>query len=397
MPRKKGTGTGTRNLNGMGNLYLNKSTGRMEYRIMVNGRLRVASGKTAKEVNERKKLLTNTPKDKLKIKFHAWADLWLKNYIKPYKKESTHKQYEDTWKCYIKPYIKNVPLSTVNSEDIQKLIAKMHERKLSAYTMKQTRKVLNLIFRQAIKDKYIRENPAADIEIPVVQQKTRKVLKIREFHAILRYLEKSRWYWPLQFMVVTGLRRGELLALKWSDVDEPNKIITVSDNNTSQGIGTTKSNKVHYVALSETALKCLNKFKIQLMKEGHPAQPNSDNIIFIGIYGEPLRPQSLNNVFRRIKHYTGIEATPHSMRHTFVYYCKNKLSLSELKDNLGHDETTSTLDLYGDMLFDTSRVATKIDHAFKTVFAPPEPEEPAKVERPVKKVVNLNDIKNRRK
>lgn len=86
MPRKKGTGTGTRNLNGMGNLYLNKSTGRMEYRIMVNGRLRVASGKTAKEVNERKKLLTNTPKDKLKIKFHAWADLWLKNYIKPYSK-----------------------------------------------------------------------------------------------------------------------------------------------------------------------------------------------------------------------------------------------------------------------------------------------------------------------
>lgn len=67
MSRKKGTGTGTRNLNGMGNLYINKATGRIEYRIMQNGRLRVASGTSAKVVNERKKLLTGVTKVKQKV------------------------------------------------------------------------------------------------------------------------------------------------------------------------------------------------------------------------------------------------------------------------------------------------------------------------------------------
>lgn len=393
MPRKKGNIKGTRNLNGMGNLYYNKKTKRWEFKIMSDGRNRMATGKTQKIVNERKKRLDILPENATKTKLYDWIEMWLENYVKPLRKITTYKQYEDTYKCYIKPYIKNHPLTTVTSLDIQKLITKMKEKNLSANTMKQTRKVLNLAFKQALKNKHITKNPVEDIEIPAIQQKARKVLKISEFHAILDYLQNSRWFWPLQFMVVTGLRRGELLALKWSDIDEENKVITVSDNNTNQGIGTTKSNKVHYVALSDTAKKCLNKFKIQLMMEGHPANTGSDDIIFIAQHGEPLRPQSLNNVFRRIKHYTGIEASPHSMRHTFVYYCKNKLSLSELKDSLGHDETTATLDIYGDMLFDTSTVAAKIDQSFEKVFAKQEKQE----RKPAKKVVNFDDFLRRKK
>lgn len=158
MSRKKGTGTGTRNLNGMGNLYINKATGRIEYRIMQNGRLRVASGTSAKVVNERKKLLTGVTKVKQKVKFHRYVeDIWLKNHVKPYLKDTTYKQYEDTWKCYIKSNIKNVPLSTVDTSDIQNLIAKMKEDGKSTNTMKQVRKVLSLIFKQAKKDKYIQK------------------------------------------------------------------------------------------------------------------------------------------------------------------------------------------------------------------------------------------------
>jgi integrase len=168
-------------------------------------------------------------------------------------------------------------------------------------------------------------------------------------------------------MLVTGLRRGELLALKWSDIDEVNKVITVSDNLTNEGIGTTKSNKVHYVPLSNAAENCLKGFKKQLEKEGNPAIWINDlNLIFVGKEGKPIKPHSLNNVFRRIQN-IGVDASPHSMRHTFVYYSKNKLSLSELKDTLGHDESTSTLDIYGDMLFDASSVAHKIDAIFNDV------------------------------
>jgi integrase len=389
MPRQKGTGTGTRNLNGMGNLYFNKGTGRYEYRIMTNGRVRVATGTTPKEVNERKKQLVNTARTKQKIKFHSWVETWLTDYVKPYKKASTHKQYEDTWKCYIKPHIKNVPLSTVDAADIQKLIAGMHSKCMSANSMKQARKVLNLIFKQAIKEKYITANPAADIEIPAVQQKARKVLTKDELQRMFYFLRNSRWYWPLRFMLVTGLRRGELLALKWTDIDEARRVITVSDNLTKHGIGSTKSNKVHYVSYPKTAQRCLDEYKKVLEKEGNPSLFRK-GLIFTTKFGEPLKPQSLNNVFRRIQEGTQIEVSPHSMRHTFVYYSKNKLTLSELKDNLGHDETTATLDIYGDFLFDAEAVANKLDEAWQNVVSEDKPKE-------IKKVVNFGDIKKRKK
>jgi integrase len=364
MSRKKGTITGTRNLNGMGNMYYNKVTGRYEYKLITNGRLRMATGKTAKVVNERKNALTGIPKNAKKIRLYSWIeDTWLPQ-IKPYVKSTTHKQYADTWKAYIKPNIKNVPLSTVCEDDMRIIVAKMSERGLSANSMKQMRKVLKLSLYYAI-PKYLIVNPAAGIKLPEVQKKPPKTLKPAEIAKMFTFLRTSRWYWPLRFMLVTGLRRGEFLALKWSDIDEVNKVITVSDNLTNDGIGTPKSNKPHYVAYSEAAKLCIESFKTHLREELNPAvHVNEPDIIFVGKDGIPLRPQSLNNVFRRLKNHTGIEASPHSMRHTFVYYSKNKLSLSELKDNLGHDETTATIDIYGDMLFNTKIVAGKIDDAF---------------------------------
>lgn len=370
MPREKKESSerGTRNLNGMGNLYFNKKTQRYEYKIMVHGRVRMATGKTAAIVNKRKKNLIDVPENKEKINFYEWVELWLKTYIKPLKKTSTYKQYNDTYKCYIKPNIKNVPLRTVNTTDIQKIISKMNEKGLSAYTMKQARKVLNLALSRALKDKYITDNPVKEIEIPAVQQKARKVLKPEEIQKMFTFLESSRWYWPLRFMLVTGLRRGELLALKWSDIDEDNKVITISDNLTDEGIGTTKSNKIHYVGYSDTAKLCIDGFKEQLKKESnHAIWVNPADLIFVSVDGQALRPKSLNNVFRRVKENAGVDVSPHSLRHTFVYYSKNKLTLSELKDTLGHDASTSTLDIYGDMLFDASKVANKIDKVFSAV------------------------------
>jgi integrase len=369
---------GTRNPNGMGNIYKNKKTDRIEFKKVIHGRAIMATGKTMKEVRHRMEELPDQPLNKDKMKVHDWIEKWLKIYVKPFKKESTHDQYEDTFKCYIKPNLKNMPIRSVRSKDIMEIFANMNEKGFSANTMKQVRKVLNLAFRKAVKDKYISktQNPMddEDIEIPAVQLKPRKTLKITEIQAALDYLEDSRWKWPLIFMMVTGLRRGELLGLKWSNIDFDNKVITVCDNNTTKGMGTEKSNKVHYAVLSGMAKTCLDRFKERMKKENNLARhKNPEDLVFVSMQGTVLKPHSLNNVFRRIQERTGVMATPHSMRHSYVYYTKNKLSLSQLKDTLGHELTTSTLEIYGDMLFDPEEVASKIDESFKGVFDKPAP------------------------
>ncbi len=361
--RKK---NGTRNLNGMGNVYKTKD-GRYEYRKMVEGELRFASAKTPEELRDKIKNISDGPVSKEKIKLHDWADKWLTVYVKPMRKASTHKQYEDTVRCYIKTNIKNALLRSVKPFDVQLIIARMHEQGLSASTMKQARKVLNLMFAKAKQEKLIAENPVSGLEIPDVQAKVRKTLKADEIQTIFDFMQGKRWYWPLRFLLVTGLRRGELLALKWSDIDETNKAITISDNLTAQGIGTTKSNEVHYVPLSNAAKRCLDEFKKVLQRENNISHWQQTDIIFVSQKGTPMLPNSFYNVFRRIREKTGVQVSPHCMRHTFVYYSKHKLSLSELKDALGHDETTSTLDIYGTLLANTKDVASKLDEAFKNI------------------------------
>jgi len=78
-----------------------------------------------------------------------------------------------------------------------------------------------------------------------------------------------------------------------------------------------------------------------------------------------MKPDSLNSVLDRINKKTGLHITPHMFRHTFVFMSKGLMTLSELQEALGHDESTTTLDIYGTMLSDTKEVANKIDKVFE--------------------------------
>jgi integrase len=388
MPKK----SRTRNLNGMGNIYKTKD-GRYEYRLMEDGELRFVSAKTQSELQEKIKRLNPVPAGNQKVKFYDWMDTYLEVYVKTLRKKGTYESYKYTWEHYIKPYIRDGYLKNKRTIDFQGIIAKQTERGMSESTLNNIWKVLNVAFKQAVEDKVIFENPIEGLKIPSVQKKAKKVLKVDELNRIFKYLETSRWYWPMHFLLYTGLRRGEFLGLKWSDLDYNEHIITVSDNLTDSGIGSTKESKVHYAPLSDKAIHCLAEFKKQLQAEANPACfQNESNIIFVSQRGTPMRPQSFNNVFRRIREDLGIHASPHSMRHTFVYYNKNKLSLSELKDALGHEDTTSTLDIYGNMLGDTNKVASKIDETYDELEG-----EMDEKKKAVGSVVDFNAFKKHRK
>ena len=95
--------------------------------------------------------------------------------------------------------------------------------------------------------------PVRKIEILKKQAKPRKTIKTDELKIFFEHAKNTRWYWTFKFLLVTGLRRGELLALRWSDIDSENKRIVVDESNSSGGVGDTKSAKVHYVPLSELA------------------------------------------------------------------------------------------------------------------------------------------------
>lgn len=385
MPKQK-------NPNGMG-CYDKLKDGRVRWRQMVDGKTRTITAKSMPELKDKVKKVADLPIIKNKIKVSEWFEKWLEIYIKPLKKQATYYQYKILYEQHIFPIIGNRLITSVKQYDIQQIIAKMNEKGLSTWTMKHVRKILHIAFDRAFKDKLIPENPVVDIEIPKKQAKPRKTITASELKILFENLKNTRWYWAFRFMLVTGLRRGELLALRWSDIDYENKRIIVDESNSASGLGDTKNSKVHYVPLSERAIYYLAKQKEMLQHEFNPILYNPElqklDLIFPSENGTLMKSDSLNSVLDRINRKTGLHITPHMFRHTFVYMSKGHMTLSELQEALGHDESTTTLDIYGTMLSDTEKVANKIDEAFAALD-----EEINKIEtKHQAKIINLSERK----
>ena len=134
--------------------------------------------------------------------------------------------------------------------------------------------------------------------------------------------------------------------LKWSDIDEDARRITVEDNNTESGDGDTKNRKYHYVALTDNAIEYLRGQKNMLESEKNSSLYNEElkklGLVFPSKEGTNVKPDSLNSVLDRMNKATGLMFTPHMLAY-YVYLSKG--SISRLQEIL-HDESTPLL-IYG--------------------------------------------------
>jgi integrase len=359
----------TRNPNGLGTYY-KKKDGRIEWRQKIDGQPRWLSAKNMKELKPKVEKIRGLPVTHSKIKVSEWFDKWLQAYIEPLKKPATYEQYSTLYKTHINPIIGKRIMRNIESYDIQNVIAKANSKGLSTNTMRLIKIIMNLAFGRAKKDGIISASPVVDIEIPKKQAKIKKTLSVDELSKLFKAMENSRWIWSAKFMLVTGMRRGELLALKWSDIDWANSKIIIEKSNSQTGPGETKDAAVHYVPLSGKAIDYLEKQKQMLENEFNPIlyreELKKKELIFPNKNGVMLQPHSYYTMMSRFAKKAGIKASPHCLRHTFVYFMRHKLSLKELQLILGHSESTTTLDIYGNMLDETLRKnADDIDKAFE--------------------------------
>jgi integrase len=366
-----------RNPNGSGS-YKHRADGRYQWTQTIDGKGRSLYGKTLKELQEKVKKIEDLPVTSNKLKTKEWFDKWLGIYIKPLKKIATYDQYRIIYEQHIEPVIGHRKLAGLKTRDLQTVIAKMNEKGLSTATMKHAKKVMNGALSRAVKEKLLPSNPASDpnnkIEIPKKQAKPRKTLTVEELMQLIKAMAHSRWIWSLKFLLVTGLRRGEILALKHSNIDLPNKRLTIEKSNSSSGIGDTKAAKIHFVPLCDKAIEYLEKQKEILVKETNPILHNpklkKTGFVFPGREGVPIRGDSYYTMLSRFAKKAGINASPHCMRHTFVFINRNAMSLKELQEALGHEESTTTLDIYGNMINDCmEQTAAKMNGAFDRLDA----------------------------
>lgn len=368
-----------RNPKGLGHYY--KKNGLFCWSYTLGGKTIYRSSSTEKGLQEKVREIIGRPINKDKSTVLEWFEKWLEVYVKPLRKDATYQQYYHMWNSHIKPIIGDRLLRDIAPHNIQSVIASMNKNNKSTKTMKHAKTTMNVAFSKAVFEGILITNPVAGIEIPKKQTKAKKVLSLPELVKLYESMQDSRWLWSVKFALVTGLRRGELLALKWSDIEEKDKRVVVNKSNSTTGIGDTKSAKARYVPLSETAIKYLDKqldmlfdeknfiiYKDNNTKFKEEEIKESNMLVFPGESGEEIKPDSYYHMIKRFAAKVGIDAHPHCLRHTFVYRMRHTLSLKELQTVIGHDKSTDTLDIYGDMLDETTdAVAKKIDDVFTNI------------------------------
>ena len=239
------------------------------------------------------------PADDKKPSFDAYADLWLKDYARIECKTSTASGYKAVLEQYLRPRFGKKLLSEIRRDDIKALINDLISKDLSRNTIRNALCVIRGLFNYAIEEGLVESNPAARLGRFTRSAKTPETrgiaLTTMEVQQLLKAAQEiCPASHPLLLMAVrAGLRRGELVALQWGDVqlggddNDSERFILVQHNYVRREHTTTKSKKSRRVDLSRELRRVLVELRDKRLLEAFLKGKNdtSDELVFRSLRG----------------------------------------------------------------------------------------------------------------
>ena len=298
-------------------------------------------GKTQAEVKEKlKKALAESQKRDFtkqgKYMVAQWMEEWFENMCKIKVRPSSHQTYRGYIDNHITPNIGKIPLEKLSTMDLQKLYRKLmdkgrverieaeHQPKgLSAKTVRNINQVISSAMDFAVAQKIITENPCKNVSLPKLEHKEMQTIPAEQLQAFLQEAKATGVYEMYYIELATGLRRGELLGLRWTDIDWKNGIIKVRrqiarvDGKIVESPLKTK-NSYRAVSISPQAIEVLREQK----------RKTNDQYVFPSPNGGPISPDSVNNMLKRVLERAGIPKVRfHDLRHPYVKHTTKIFSL----------------------------------------------------------------------
>jgi integrase len=207
---------------------------------------------------------------------------------------------------------------------------------------------IHRILDQALREGRVRQNVAAFADRPRYQRREMRFLTGDEVARLMK-ASAGTWYAPLfALALATGARRGELLALKWEDVDFPRALLSIKralESTRRYGVRekSTKSGKPRAVDLPASALDMLRRHRL-----ASALDRIGPGYIFPGPNGGPWDPNKISQHFRHFRYLAKLKgASFHSLRHTAAtQMLELGISPKVVQERLGHGSISITMDLY---------------------------------------------------
>jgi len=275
--------------------------------------------------------------------------------------DNTRSTYQVHLNNHIKPYFAGKTVNSIRPIDVKRFLDTMYDKGLSSGTVKKAYNIINVFFNDQVKLKMLRDNPCDGIEKPKEENEEIEVFDEKELKQFLEFADThTRYAFAFRLAAHTGLRRGELLALQWKNIDLDRKVIIVKHKLVRAKMGTpeylqdgTKTNKGRIVSFSEQMRLDIIKWKEtqQFEKESNIYEDN--DLVIATQNGKFVSVDNFSGTFRKTLKASKIEKelSFHALRHTHAtLMLKAGVQMKIVSDRLGHSSIKTTMDKYAHLL-----------------------------------------------
>ena len=265
-----------------------------------------------------------------------------------------NRKFHSTIENHIKPTLGNIPPEKLMAMDLQRLYKHLLEsgrvectesrskpKSLSAKTVRNINQMISFALNCAVEQRLIPSNPTKGYVLPKLERKEMKILPPESLGTFFDEARRSGVFELYYIDLATGLQRGELLGLKWSNIDLDKGIIHIRrqilrQNGKIVEVPLKTKNSYRNIAIEADAIKVLKSME------------QRDKYVFASPFGGPISPGSIPHMLQRVLKRAGLKQIRfHDLRHTFsVLALQNGVDVKTLSVMLGHYSAGFTLDTY---------------------------------------------------
>lgn len=298
---------------------------------------------------------------------------FIMNYMETVAKQetrpSTYYSQLSVVKNHILPELGEVKLKNISPVHFQKFYNQKLKEKLSNNYVRKMHGIINKALNTAVHWGMLAKNPCEFVKPPRASKRDIHVWTMEQAHHFLEFMKGKRNYIVFVLAIYTGMRRGEILALRWQDCNLEEGTLSVRQTLYRTGIDQlqfretkTKASR-RVISLPTFVINCLRKHKIeqneQKLRLGN-AYKNLDLVVATPL-GTPVEPNTMNDYFQKQTKRAGLPVIRfHDLRHTHATIL---LRLGEnpklVSERLGHASVTITLDTYSHVLPDMQKDLAK--------------------------------------
>ncbi|MFV0307465.1 MAG: tyrosine-type recombinase/integrase [Desertimonas sp.] len=306
----------------------------------------------------------------------AYLDRWLADAARRLR-PSTRATYEVMVRKHITPIIGARKLDQLNAPDIRRLLHAKLDEGLSANTVRHIHAVLRSALEQAVRDDLLARNVARNVQAPHASPEPVVPFDVDEARRLLDAAADDRLFALWTVALAVGLRKGEALALRWSDVDLDQGQLRVA--RTVQRVDgallfaepkTARSRRT--VVLPNVCIDALRSHRLRQNDERLAAGPywQDNGLVFTTSHGTPIEPRNINRSFDALCRRAGLRRLRvHDLRHTCAsLLLAQGVPARLVMEMLGHSQIGITMNLYSHVLPTAmSETANAIERALATV------------------------------